>query len=58
MIYYNKKFDKDGSEFFEKKGGYTMKEELHMEQADYESFADTDAYDCSFCTGYGRAEGS
>ena len=25
MIYYNKKFDKDGSESFERKGGYTMK---------------------------------
>ena len=35
-----------------------MKKNVHMDQADHESFDDTDAYDCSFCTGYGRAEGS
>ena len=58
MIYYNKKFDKDGSESFERKRGLHYEKEVHMDQADHESFDDTDAYDCSFCTGYGRAEGS
>ena len=32
--------------------------ESEQGQADYESFVDTDAYAYSFCTGYGRAEGS